>query len=127
LDENVPYPLITALRSFVVRHHLEHVTEIGWSGTKDLDLYRRAAHEGFQAILTNDEKQLQRASEVEAIGLGVAIGTCCAGLPLALNALEAADSQRLIRLTGVDPTAAARLKIIDPAVEPPKYWPRRPV
>lgn len=121
------------------------MTEIGWSGTKDLDLYRRAAHEGFQAILTNDEKQLQRASEVEAIatsgihrvqyahkhkglvGLGVAIGTCCAGLPLALNALEAADSQRLIRLTGVDPTAAARLKIIDPAVEPPKYWPRRPV
>lgn len=111
------------------------------AGTKDVALYQRAAEEGFHAILTNDEKQMHRRLEVEAIaksgihriqyahnakglhGLGVAIGTVCAGLPLALAEIEQADSQRLIQLRGIDPTVASRLKIIDPGQAPPKFWP----
>ena len=73
----------------------------GWAGTRDIDLYARAAEEGFHAILTNDTKQLSRPMEVVAtaesglhrieyrqnhkhgglVGLGAAIATVCAGLP----------------------------------------------
>lgn len=79
-------------------HEVEHVADLrGWSGTKDLMLYEQAASAGFEAILTNDRRQLQRPLEVEAIaksgihrieythrhpglvGLGIAIRTVCAG------------------------------------------------
>jgi PIN like domain len=46
LDENVPAP---------------------WSGTKDLRLYDKAKDAGFQAVVTNDAKQMNRRLEVEAI------------------------------------------------------------
>jgi hypothetical protein len=142
LDENVARPLREALRIFIIGHELEHVHDLyEWSGTKDLLLYRRAADAGFDAILTNDEKQMQRRLEVEAIaeskihriqyphkakglpGLGVAIGTVCSALPLALHELENAGSQRLIQLQGIDPTARGRLRIVDPDQSPPKFWP----
>jgi hypothetical protein len=100
-----------------------------------------AADERFEVVVTNDEKQLQRRAEVEAIaasgvhrvqyphrhtgltGLGAAIGTVCAGLPLALDVLEHTNVQLLIRLVSVDPTPGARLKITNPADSPPKFWP----
>lgn len=142
LDENVARPLHAALRTFVTNHQLTHVLDLdGWSGTKDVQLYRHAADEGFDAILTNDEKQLHRPLEVAAIaesglhriqyghrnqgliGLGVAIGSVCSGLPLALAEMEQADSQRLIQLRGIDPTAGSRLRIVNPRLDPPKFWP----
>jgi hypothetical protein len=141
LDENVAKPLHEALCVFIQGHEIEHVRDLqGWSGTKDLVLYERAASDGFTVILTNDQKQMQRQLEVEAIarsgihrieythkglglvGLGVAIGTVCAGLPVALAELEQAESQRLIQLRGIDPTAGSRLRINDPAQKPPKFW-----
>ncbi|MDR8414120.1 hypothetical protein MTP10_35995 [Nonomuraea sp. 3-1Str] len=142
LDENVPKPLQQVLTAFIVNHEIVHLLELaGWSGTRDESLYPRAAAKGFDVILTNDGRQMQRPREVAAIaasgmhrieyphrhpglvGMGVAIATVSAGLPSALALLEAAKGQRLISLRGVDPTAAHRLSLIDPAVSPPKFWP----
>ncbi|MCP2327299.1 hypothetical protein HDA40_005806 [Hamadaea flava] len=135
-------PLHRAIITFVTHHEIAHVIDLaGWSGTGDLDLYDRAAQEGFHAILTNDSRQLSRQLEVEAIarsglhriqyshkinglqGLGVAIGSVCAGLPIALDVLATAPSQRLIKLKGIDPTPGSRLEVTDPSTAPPKFWP----
>ncbi|MGW3724637.1 DUF5615 family PIN-like protein [Streptomyces sp. F001] len=146
LDENVPRPMVGIVRILLTAHDVVHVHELaGWAGTKDIELYAKAKAEGFQAIITNDVKQLSRPMEVEAIarsglhriqyrqnnkhgglvGLGTAIATVCAALPHALAELEEADGQRLVSLTAVDPSRRSRLQVTDPAVEPPKHWPGR--
>ncbi|EST29894.1 hypothetical protein M878_19260 [Streptomyces roseochromogenus subsp. oscitans DS 12.976] len=138
--------MVEIVRILLTAHDVVHVHELnGWAGTKDIELYAKARSEGFQAIITNDAKQLNRPMEVEAIarsglhriqyrqnnkhgglvGLGTAIATVCAALPHALAELEEADSQRLVSLTAVDPSRRSRLQVTDPAVEPPKHWPGR--
>ncbi|MFC4119048.1 DUF5615 family PIN-like protein [Nonomuraea zeae] len=142
LDENVPKPLYRVLTTFILNHDIVHLLDLeGWSGTRDETLYPRAAADGFDVILTNDGRQMQRPREVAAIaasgvhrveyphrhpglaGMGVAIATVTAGLPGALAILEESEGQRLITLRGVDPTAASRLRLIDPAKSPPRFWP----
>ncbi|WP_084958891.1 DUF5615 family PIN-like protein [Thermoactinospora rubra] len=142
LDENVPRPLHRVLTTFVQQHEIVHLLDLdGWSGIRDEALYPKAAAEGFDAVLTNDSRQMRRPREVAAIaasglhrieypqkhpglaGIGMAIATVAAGLPCALASLHEADGQRLITLRGVDPTPASRLQIVDPAVAPPKFWP----
>jgi homoserine dehydrogenase len=142
LDENVPKPLHQVLSAFILNHEITHLLDLeGWSGTRDESLYPRAAAEGFDVILTNDGRQMQRPREVAAIaaaklhrieyphkhpglvGMGIAIATVTAGLPSALALLEESDGQRLITFRGVDPTAASRLLLVDPVISPPKFWP----
>ncbi|MDH6119506.1 hypothetical protein ABH930_004263 [Kitasatospora sp. GAS204A] len=97
----------------------------------------------FRSLSRTDTKQLSRPLEVVAIaesglhrieyrqnhkhgglvGLGAAIATVCAGLPHALAELDQADGQRLISLNAVDPSQQSRLRIVDPASAPPKFWP----
>lgn len=146
LDENVPRPMAEIVRILLKAHEVVHVHELkGWTGTKDIELYAKAKAEGFEVVITNDTKQLSRPLEVAAIaqsglhrieyrqnnkhgglvGLGTAIATVCAALPHALSELEAADGQRLVSLTSIDPTRQKRLQITDPAVAPPKHWPGR--
>ncbi|MEV6984230.1 hypothetical protein AB0M95_23655 [Sphaerisporangium sp. NPDC051017] len=141
LDENVPKPLRQVITAFVLNQEIVHLLDLpGWSGTRDESLYPRAVNEGFQVILTNDGKQMQRPREVAAIkasglhrieyphkhaglaGMGIAIATVAAGLPGALALLEEADGQRLITLRGVDPTPRSRMQVIDPKIAPPKFW-----
>lgn len=144
LDENVPRPMALIVRILLTTHDVVHVHELdGWAGTKDVELYAKAKAEGFQVIITNDVKQLNRPLEVEAIaqaglhrvqyrqnnkhgglvGLGTAIATVCAALPHAIAEIEAADGQRLVSLTAIDPSRQNRLQITDPSVSPPKHWP----
>ncbi|MEV5413466.1 hypothetical protein AB0K60_32120 [Thermopolyspora sp. NPDC052614] len=142
LDENVPRPLHQILTCFIVGHEIVHLLDLdGWSGTQDEALYPRAAAEGFHVVLTNDGRQMQRPREVAAIaasglhrieyphkhtglvGISIAIATVTAGLPHALTLLQEADGQRLITLRGIDPTSASRLRVVDPAAAPPKFWP----
>jgi hypothetical protein len=146
LDENVPRPMAEIVRILLKAHDVVHVHELkGWTGTKDIELYAKAQAEDFDVVITNDTKQLSRPLEVAAIaqsglhrieyrqnnkhgglvGLGTAIATVCAALPHALSELEAADGQRLVSLTSIDPTRQKRLQITDPAVAPPKHWPGR--
>ncbi|MFD3732582.1 DUF5615 family PIN-like protein [Streptomyces sp. NPDC058632] len=146
LDENVPRPMTEIVRILLTAHEVIHVHDLnGWAGTKDIELYDKARADGFRAIITNDTKQLSRPMEVAAIassglhrieyrqnnkhgglvGLGSAIATVCAALPHALSEPEAADGQRLVSLTSIDPTRQKRLQITDPAATPPKHWPGR--
>lgn len=69
LDENVPAPMTLTVKTLPRRSHdVQHVIDIpGWSGTKDLQLYAKAKEAGFQLVVTNDAKQMNRRSEVEAI------------------------------------------------------------
>ncbi|MEO3873834.1 hypothetical protein ABGB18_33905 [Nonomuraea sp. B12E4] len=95
-------------------------------------------------VLTNDGRQMQRPREVAAVaasglhrieyphkhpglvGMGAAIATVAAGLPSAPAMLEESSGPRLIALRGVDPTVASRLRVIDPALDSPKFWPTSP-
>ena len=123
LDENVPAPITSTVKTLLRRSHdVQHVIDLaGWSGTKDLQLYGKAKDAGFHVVVTNDAKQMNRKPEVEAIaksglhriqyphkqdglaGLGLAMATVCAALPLVLAELAAADGQRLVTLKGIDP------------------------
>jgi hypothetical protein len=142
LDENVPRPLHQVLASFLLNHEITHLLDLpGWSGTKDETLYPQAAAKGFQVVVTNDGRQMQRQREVAAIaasglhrieyphkhpglvGMGVAIATVAAGLPSALALLEEVDGQRLIALRSIDPGVGSRLRVVDPTASPPKFWP----
>ncbi|MGD0702782.1 MAG: DUF5615 family PIN-like protein [Trebonia sp.] len=44
LDENVPAPITTTVKTLLRRSHdVQHVIDLpGWSGTKDLHLYAKA-------------------------------------------------------------------------------------
>ncbi|MFJ4849164.1 hypothetical protein [Streptomyces sp. NPDC088733] len=147
LDENVPRPMADIVRILLVRHEVLHVNDLpGWSGTKDIPLYPKAQAAGFEAIITNDSKQMKRSPEVVAIaksglhrieyrqnnkhgglvGLGTSIATVCAGLPHAMDELAEAAGQRLVYLTGVDPTRGKRLQVTNPTLDPPRYWPGAP-
>jgi hypothetical protein len=144
LDENVPRPMAEIVRILLKGHEVAHVHDLkGWAGTKDVELYAMAKTEGFHAVITNDTKQLSRPLEVAAIassglhrieyrqnnkhgglvGLGTAIATVCAGLPHALRELAGADGQQLISLNAIDPSRQSRMRIADPTVTPPKFWP----
>jgi hypothetical protein len=69
LDENVPAPITSTVKTRLRRSHdVQHVIDMpGWSGTKDLQLYGKAKDAGFQVVVTNDAKQMNRKLEVEAI------------------------------------------------------------
>lgn len=145
LDENVPAPMALTVKALLRRSHdVQHVTDMsGWSGTKDLHLYGKAKDAGFQVVVTNDAKQMNRKLEVEAIaksglhriqyphrqdglaGLGLAIAAVCAALPSVLRELAADDGQRLVTLKGIDPGRVHRYGVRDPVADPPKFWPRQ--
>jgi len=145
LDENVPAPITSTVRTLLRRSHdVQHVIDLpGWSGTKDLHLYGKAKDAGFEVVVTNDAKQMNRKLEVEAIaksglhriqyphrqnglaGLGLAMATVCAALPSVLQELSSADGQRLVTLKGIDPGREHRYGVRDPAVDPPKFWPQQ--
>jgi hypothetical protein len=143
LDENVPAPITSTVKTLLRRSHdVQHVIDMpGWGGTKDLHLYGKAKDAGFEVVVTNDAKQMSRKLEVEAIaksglhriqyphrqnglaGLGLAMATVCAALAPVLQELSAADGQRLVTLKGIDPGRDHRYAVRDPAADPPKFWP----
>jgi hypothetical protein len=134
LDENVPAPITSTVKTLLRRSHdVQHVIDMpGWSGTKDLHLYGKAKDAGFEVVVTNDAKQMNRKLEVEAIaksglhriqyphrqnglaGLGLAMATVCAALPSVLQELSAADGQRLVSLKGIDPGRDHRYGVRNP-------------
>lgn len=69
LDENVPAPMTSIVKMLLRRSHdVQHVNDMsGWSGTQDLRLYDKAKDAGFQVVVTNDARQMNRKLEVEAI------------------------------------------------------------
>jgi PIN like domain len=143
LDENVPAPITSTVKTLLRRSHdVQHVIDLpGWGGTKDLHLYGKAKDAGYEVVVTNDAKQMNRKLEVEAIaksglhrvqyphkqdrltGLGLAMAAVCAALPSVLQELAATDGQRLVTLKGLDPGRDHRYGVRNPAIDPPKFWP----
>ncbi|MEV7656202.1 hypothetical protein AB0O39_18725 [Streptomyces anulatus] len=68
LDENVLRPMADIVRILLKAHDVPHVHELpGWAGTKDIELCEKDRAEGFDAVLTNDTKQMSLHLEVAAI------------------------------------------------------------
>lgn len=140
VDENSPVQLVTVLGHLLPKHQIEHVTLIGWSGKKDIPLLADAAGKGYQVFLTKDARQLENPDETKAImragihharytqtvnglvGVGLALGAIAAAMPLVMDELHKADSQRLIRIARLDHHPKARFEMMDPRRSQPKYW-----
>jgi hypothetical protein len=142
-DADVPIPVMQVLRHILRDDRLTHVHELpGWSGKKDRPLLRDAAQRGYEVLVTNDKDQLKDPDETREIkrsglhhvrypqrhrglpGLALAVASLVAAMPGVLEALAAADGQRLVRITAIDPTPGRRFRIVDPRHDPPTYWPR---
>ncbi len=147
LDEGVPRPLLSALRRVLPEHDVEHLDELRWKGKKDVHLLVDAAGRGFDALLTNDSKQLEDVDECRAIrdsglhhvryrqhtgpgagggrtGLALAMATILAAIRHVVGELEQVDSQRLVLIHEI--RNEPRHEAIDPKSDPPAYWPTRP-
>jgi hypothetical protein len=104
-------------------------------------LYRDAARAGYEAIVTNDAAQMANPIECREVkkagmhriaykqrhlglkGLAIAVGGLVAAMPDVIDELTRADGQRLVTVTGIDPTRK-RFTMTDPKRNPPPYWPR---
>lgn len=147
LDEDVPKPLLPALQRILTGHDVAHVDDLHWKSKKDLRLLPDAAGRGFDAILTNDSKQLDDAEECRAIrdsglhhiryrqqtgrgdsggmnGLALAMGAILAAMRQVIRDLEQADGQRLVLIHEI--RNERRHDTTDPRIEPPAYWPSKP-
>jgi hypothetical protein len=90
LDENVPEPMTSTVKTLLRRSNdVQHVTDMpGWSGTKDLHLYGKAKDAGFQVVVTNGAKQMNRELEAVANWCTRPSGSCqhrCRQEPLGLG------------------------------------------
>ncbi len=68
LDECVPRPL----RRELAEHEVVTVQELGWSGTKNGALLRRAAEASFDALVTTDQN-LEHQQNLKAAGAPVVV------------------------------------------------------
>ena len=140
VDENSAVQLVAVLTHLLPSHKVEHVTQVGWSGKKDIPLLADAAVKGYEVFLTRDGRQLENPDETKAImrsrihhvrytqtvggvvGVGLSMGAISAAMPLIMRELEKADSQRLIRIGRLDHNPSARYEMVDPRKSRPKYW-----
>jgi predicted nuclease of predicted toxin-antitoxin system len=67
LDEDVPVPLIKLLQHLLREHAVDHVYQIGWKGKSDLNIYKDARARGYDAVMTNNIRQLNDPDECDAI------------------------------------------------------------
>lgn len=138
LDEDVPELLTDVLRHLLPEHAVRHVHDMGWTGKKDVQLFRDAVGK-FEAILTNNRRQLDVPEEAAQLkksrmhhicyaqkvdglrGLALATGAIVAAMPDVMRELSAAGDQRLVTIQSI---AGGRYEIVDPRRRPPRYWPR---
>ncbi|MEV6284316.1 DUF5615 family PIN-like protein [Kribbella sp. NPDC051770] len=141
LDEDVAVQVLEPLRHVLRGHRVDHVQKLGWSGKKDLFVLRDAAAQNFEVLVTNDARQLDDPTETAAIkrsglhhvryrqkydlgvrGLALAFGAVVSAMPFVVAELAMAEGQRLVRISSIGPDG--RHSTVDPATDPPKYWPR---
>jgi hypothetical protein len=141
VDEDTAVQLIEPLRHVLHGHEVRHVSEISWKGKKDRQVLPDAKVAGYDLIITRDRAQLTDPRECDAIkksglhhvrytqrqegmrGLALALGSVIAAMPLVMDELSEADSQRLVEIVAID--QRRRFNIIDPQrTSPSAYWPR---
>ena len=141
IDEDTAVQLLEPLAHLLHKHRVDHVTKIGWAAKKDRSVLADAKTAGYHVIITKDRAQLDNPDECDAIkrsglhhvryrqrhegvaGLGLALGSIIAAMPMVMNELEEATHQMLVRIVAVDPTR--RYVLADPRTDPPSsYWPR---
>lgn len=138
LDEDTPVQLLDVLRHLMPRHRLDHIRGLGWSGKKDRAVLSDAPTANYDALLTNDARQLDDPDETDAIkksglhhirytqrqpglrGLALLMGAVISSMPGVVEDLADARGQRLVQIHGLEPRG--RYRIIDPLREPPRYW-----
>jgi len=143
IDEDTAVQLHEPLQHVLIRHEVDHITTRGWSGKKDPNVLADAKRAGYHVIITRDRNQLNDPGECNDIkksglhhirygqrqqgarGLALALGALIAAMPMIMDELERADSQRLVRVAGLNPEPRHRYTITNPRVDPPSpYWPR---
>lgn len=140
LDEDVPLPLLALLQHILSEHQVDHVYTLRWNGKQDRDLYRDARRRQYDAVVTNNLRQLNDPDECLAIqrsgvhlilyetldgltGLALASAAICASIRPLVGQLVARERQHVGRITSISPTVQ-RFTLIDPALDPPSpYWP----
>ena len=138
LDENVPIQTLDLLSRVLRGHDVDHVDRRGWKGKKDRFLLPDAASAGYDVLVTKDSNQLSDPDECRLIrtsglhhvrfrqgdglrGLGAAVASVVVAMPQIVEELATAGGQRLVRISGINPTRL-RHETIDPAQDPPAYW-----
>lgn len=141
VDEDTALQLMDPLRHVLPRHEVTHVSDISWKGKKDRQVLPDAKKAGYDVLITRDRAQLSDPRECDAIkksglhhvrytqrlsgmrGLALAVGSIIAAMPMVMEELTEADSQRLVEISAIDPRR--RHTAIDPQRTPPSpYWPR---
>lgn len=142
LDEDVPLQLVEPIRHLLRGHTVDHVEQVGWKGKKGRFLLVDAGRKNYDALVTNDSAQLDDIEESKAIKdsglhriryrqdtrrgidrLALAMGSVAAAIRQVVTELEQADGQRLVEIQSIQ--SGKRYKVIDPRLDPPRYWPSR--
>lgn len=93
LDESIPRKLARELAG-----HEEHtIPQLGWAGTKNGELLKRAVVDGFHALVTADQN-LEHQQNISKAGLGVVV--------------LVARSNRIVHLKPLVPQLLSTLKTI---------------
>lgn len=139
LDEDVPQPVIALVRHLLRGHVVEHVSNLDWSGKKDVPLVGDAARRGFRVFITQNVGQFNVPAECDAIkrsgmhhvsyevppglrGLGLASGALCAAIHPIVVELDTLTKQHLVTITSLD-KSRKRYQVKDPTLHPPSaYW-----
>lgn len=140
LDEDVPQPVLHLVEHLLRGHEVRHVSQLDWSGKKDVPLIGDAARRGFNVLVTQNVGQFNDPAECDAIkrsgmhhisyevppglkGLGLASGALCAAIHPVVAELEALSKQHIVKITSLD-KSRKRYNVTDPTIDPPSpYWP----
>jgi hypothetical protein len=140
LDEDVPRPVIQLVRHLLRDHEVKHVSDLDWTGKKDVLLIGDAAKRGYNAFVTQNVEQFRIPAECDAIkrsgmhhisyevpssglrGLGLASGALCAAIHPIVVDLADVTQQRIVKIQALN-KSRRRYDITDPATNPPSpYW-----
>ncbi len=141
IDEQTPVQFTASIAAGIgPAHEVVHVHDLGWSGTKDVELLKRAGSKGFDLIITNDRDQVNDPAESRAIrrsgihhllyprmggkglsGFTLTLAALLAALPAVLAAITDSDNQLFIRVKKISPRPVDRIHIRDLVRNPLPY------
>ncbi|MDR2374403.1 MAG: hypothetical protein LBD77_10015 [Bifidobacteriaceae bacterium] len=126
VDENVNYQVTVALRAVYGQHEFRAVTDEGWSGLEDIELFTRARASRCAALIRQDKAQLRNERERGALrsnrlhwvgyeqkglagiqGVAVETATVIAGLAYVIS--EITDAPMAFRIKGIPSERGQRI------------------